>query len=47
MNRNPVLGTTDTEPELPEEEYPEGRKLTTAESDVVPNRDDDVGDEAA
>ena len=47
MKRKPTSGRTDTEPDLPEEEYRDRRKPTNAESDVVPNRDDDVGDEVA
>jgi uncharacterized protein YjbJ (UPF0337 family) len=41
------LGKSKKENELPEEEYQDARKLKDVKSDVVPNRDDDIGEEVA
>ncbi|HZR28538.1 MAG TPA: CsbD family protein [Terriglobales bacterium] len=41
------LGKPKKENELPEEEYQDARNRKDVKSDVVPNRDDEIGEEVA
>ncbi len=47
VNRMPAPGKSREKQDLPEEEYQDRRMPKKPESDVVPNRDDDIGEEVA
>jgi uncharacterized protein YjbJ (UPF0337 family) len=47
VNRMPAPGKSKQEKDLPEEDYQNVKERKAPASDVVPNRDDDIGEEVA